>query len=110
MAKWWVKIRRGEPTKVMVENRGIGCCCRGDSAIGQRTTCGTTRPPCLARTRARVQCHRIGSIGLEASTYQSADRLDVRGVRRGANLPRLFTHARRGRLGRIKLRVLDGYD
>ncbi len=94
----------------MVENCGIGCRCSGDPSIRQRTTCGTARPSYLARTIARVQCHRSGSIGLEASANQFADRLDIRGVRRRAILPRLFTHARSRRLGTINPGLLDRHD
>ena len=110
MAKWRVEIRRIAPTTIMVENCGIGGRCRDDPSIGQRTSCGTARPSYLARTRARVQCHRSGSIGLEASANQFADRLDIRGVRRRAILPRLFTHARSRRLGTINPGLLDRHD
>ena len=77
MAKWWMEIRRIEPTTVMVENRGVGYRCRGGSDTWQRTSCGTDRPPHLAGTGTYLQRHPVSGIELETGASRPADCLDV---------------------------------
>src|SRR5262249_42903637 len=110
VAKRWLEIRGLGPTKVMVENCGLGAPCRGNPAIRQRTACGTACPSYLVRTGVCLQCHRIGGSWLQASASQSANYLDVRGLRRRAILPRLFTRARSRGVRTLKPRLLGGYD